>query len=104
MSWWTSLRDLTEKALTLGFYDPQKNRDAEREQRNLVNSQIQAYQEQTNLAKQQTEEARQQTSAEKRRVEEKQIRALRRNYRSQGTGLLGVGNPASDDMNSKLGA
>ena len=75
----------------------------QREQRNMVNDQIKAYQDQTALTRQQLDEARSATQAEKRRVEEKQIRALRRNYRSQGAGLLGVGSPASQDMNSKLG-
>lgn len=74
-----------------------------REQDRLVNDQIKAYQDQTALARQQLDEARAATAAEKRRVEEKQIRALRRNYRSASVGLLGVGSPASQDMTSKLG-
>jgi hypothetical protein len=103
MSWWTDLRDTVEYVGTAGMYDPKKSRQNDRDQRDMVNSQIKAYQDQTNLAKQQLDEARKSTEAEKRRVEEKQIRSLRRNYRSQGAGLLGVGNPASQDMNSQLG-
>lgn len=103
MSWWTDIRDKAENIATLGFYDPEKSRQADRDQRNLVNAQIKAYQEQTNIEKQQLDEARNATQVEKRRVEEKQIRALRRNYRAQGAGLLGVGTSGSDDMNQKLG-
>lgn len=103
MSWWTDFRDTVENVVTLGAYDPWKSRENDRDQRNMVNAQIKAYQDQTNLAKQQLDEARNQTNAEKRRIEEKQIRSLRRNYRAQGAGMLGVGGSASDDMNSKLG-
>jgi len=74
-----------------------------REQQNAVNAQIKAYQDQTAMARQQLDEARDATNAEKRRVNEKQIRALRRNYRAQGAGLLGVGEPANQDMDAKLG-
>jgi hypothetical protein len=103
MSWWTDLRDTVEYVGTAGMYDPWKSRQNDRDQRNMVNAQIKAYQDQTAMAKQQLDEARQATQAEKRRVEEKQIRALRRNYRAQGAGMLGVGSSASDDMNQKLG-
>ena len=103
MSWWTDLRDTVEYVGTAGLYDPKKSRQADRDQRDMVNAQIKAYQDQTALARQQLDEARSQTQAEKRRVEEKQIRALRRNYRAQGAGMLGVGSPASQDMTDKLG-
>ena len=103
MSWWTDLRDTVEYIGTAGMYDPKKSRQAERDQRNMVNAQIKAYQDQTALARQQLDEARAATQAEKRRVEEKQIRSLRRNQRAQGVGLLGVGQPATQDMNSNLG-
>ena len=103
MSWWTDLRDTWEYVATGTLYDPGKSRQNDRDQRNLVNSQIKAYQDQTALAKQQLDESRAATQAEKRRVEEKQIRALRRNYRSNGAGMLGVGNSASQDMDSQLG-
>lgn len=105
MSWWTDVRDTFEKVATFGAYDPWKSRQADRDQRDMVNAQIKAYQDQTALAKQQLDEARAQTDAEKRRVNEKQIRTLRRNYRAQGAsaGLLGVGQPANGDMDAKLG-
>lgn len=103
MSWWTDFRDEAIHIGTAGMYDPKRARQQERDQRNAVNAQIKAYQDQTNLARQQLDEARAATQAEKRRVEEKQIRALRRNYRSQGAGMLGVGSSATDDMNSRLG-
>lgn len=74
-----------------------------RTQAQAVQDQIKAYQDQTALAKQQLDQARTATETEKRRVEEKQIRALRSNYRAQSSGLLGVGQPASSDMNSQLG-
>lgn len=103
MSWWTDLRDTFEKVATGGLYDPWKSRQAERDQRDMINAQIKAYQDQTALERSRLDEARAATQAEKRRVEEKQIRTLRRNYRSQGIGMLGVGSPAADDMNAKLG-
>ena len=103
MSWWTDLRDTVEYVGTAGMYDPGKSRQNDRDQRNMVNAQIKAYQDQTNLAKQQLDEARNATQAEKRRVEEKQIRSLRRNYRSSGAGMLGVGASQTNDMNSTLG-
>lgn len=103
MSWWTDVRDTWEKVSTLGMYDPWKSRQNDRDQRDMVNAQIKAYQDQTALAKSQLDEARNATDAEKRRVNEKQIRTLRRNYRAQGAGLLGVGQPANQDMDAKLG-
>lgn len=103
MSWWTDVRDTWEKVSTLGMYDPAKSRQNDRDQRDMVNAQIKAYQDQTAMARQQLDEARNATDAEKRRVNEKQIRTLRRNYRAQGAGLLGVGQPASQDMDAKLG-
>lgn len=103
MSWWTDIRDTGVEVATLGMYSPRDARHKEAEARYAINSQIKAYNEQTALARQQLNEARAQTNAEKRRVNEKQIRSLRRNYRAQGAGLLGVGNPATEDMGSKLG-
>ena len=105
MSWWTDLRDTVEYVGTAGMYDPWKSRQNDRDQRDMVNAQIKAYQDQTALARQQLDEARSATDAEKRRVNEKQIRTLRRNYRAQGAsaGLLGVGQPANGDMDAKLG-
>ena len=97
MSWWTNIRDTWTKVSSLGLYDRERDLD----QRRLVNSQIKAYQDQTNLAKQQLDESRKSTEAQSRRVQEKQIRSLRRNYRAQG--LLGVGNPATQDMSNQLG-
>jgi hypothetical protein len=103
MSWWTDLRDTVENVATFGMYDPWKSRQNDRDQRDMVNAQIKAYQDQTALARQQLDEARAATDAEKRRVNEKQIRTLRRNYRAQGAGLLGQGQPANQDMDTKLG-
>jgi hypothetical protein len=103
MSWWTDLRDNVEYVATGTLYDPKKSRQNDRDQRDMVNAQIKAYQDQTAMARQQLDEARAATDAEKRRVNEKQIRALRRNYRAQGAGMLGVGQPANQDMDAKLG-
>jgi len=97
MSFWTKVRDTWTNVSSLGLY----NREKDLEQARLVNSQIKAYQDQTNLAKQQLDQSRKSTEAESRRVQEKQIRSLRRNYRVQG--LLGVGNPATQDMSNQLG-
>jgi hypothetical protein len=105
MSWFTDLRDNFIKFQTVGLYDPKSRRHAESDQRHLIEEQMRAYKEQTELTRKSLEEARTQRDVEKRRVQEKQIRSLRRNYRasSGGGGMLGVGQPASEDMNNKLG-
>lgn len=104
MSWWTDLRDKAEKVATLGFYDPEKSRNQEREQRKLINDQISSYKEQTNLARQQLNQTRESTNAENRRIQEKQIRSLRRTYKAQNAiGMLGQGQPAIPDIEQKLG-
>lgn len=103
MSWWTDLRDTVEKVATFGAYDPQRIRQNERDQRDLINTQIKAYQDQTAITRQQLNQSREATEFEKRRVNEKQIRSLRRNYRASGSGFLGVGQPANQDMDAKLG-
>lgn len=103
MSWWTKTRDKYIKVASAGAYDPAKSREMERQQRYMINDQISAYKEQTNLAREQLNETRNQTDVERRRVQEKQIRSLRRSYRATGLGLLGTGEPASPDMNTKLG-
>ena len=103
MSLWTSFRDAVVENTTGGLYSPREARHKEAESRYAVNAQIKAYNDQTALAKQQLDETRAQTLAEKRRVNEKQIRTLRRNNRAQSVGLLGVGTPATEDMNGKLG-
>ena len=103
MSWWTDVRDTFENVATGGLYDPWKSRQNDRDQRDMVNAQIKAYQDQTAVARDQLNQARDATAAEKRRVNEKQIRTLRRNYRASGAGLLGVGQPANQDVDTKLG-
>jgi len=103
MSLWTHYRDASEKILTFGLYDPKKSREQDRQQRQVVNDQIAAYKEQTALAKQELDETRAQTETERRRVQEKQIRSLRRNYRAASIGMLGQGQPATQDMDTKLG-
>lgn len=70
--------------------------------RRMMNEQMKAYKNQTELTRKELERTRGEADAQKRRIQEKQIRALRRNYRPQG--LLGVGEPASSDMSSSLGA
>lgn len=102
MSFWTSIRDTVEKVGTLGLYDPERRRQ-ERDQRKMINNQINAYKEQTALTRQQLNETRAETAVEKRSIQEKQIRSLRRNYRAQGAGMLGQGQAAEQDMNNKLG-
>jgi hypothetical protein len=102
MSFWTSLRDTFETVVTLGVYNPARNR-MEDQQRRAVNDQIKAYREQTELTQKQIDETRNQANSEKRRVQEKQIRSLRRNYSAAGGGMLGVGSAAAPDMNQKLG-
>lgn len=95
--------DKVIKTATLGIIDPKKNRDREREAQRAINAQVKAYRDQTELARQELERTRGEQDIEKRRVQEKQIRSLRRNYRAQGIGMLGLGQPAANDMASRLG-
>lgn len=103
MSLWTRFRDKTVKTATLGMYDPEKIRHNQADQRHLINEQIKSYQEQTQLTKDELNRVQTEKDAEKRRVEEKQIRALRRNYRASSAGLLGQGEPATEDTSNQLG-
>jgi hypothetical protein len=76
----------------------EKSRQA---QQQMMNEQMKAYKEQTELTRQSLNEKRNAEQVQKRRIEEKQIRALRRNYSSQG--FLGGSGSSQPDMNSKLG-
>lgn len=99
MSLWTDIRDFGERVVTLGAYNPEASREADR----AVAAQMAAYKQQTALTQQQLNNTRNQEIAEKRQVEQKQIRALRGTYRPAGTGLLGVGAQPNQDMSSNLG-
>lgn len=77
--------------------------DEKRASNKLIADQVNAYKEQTELTRAQIAETKAQTDTEKRRVQEKQIRSLRRTSRSQGASLLGQGDSANQDMNTKLG-
>lgn len=77
--------------------------DDMRKQNQMISDQMEAYKRQTEITRKATEDARAQQDVEQRRVQQKQIRSLRSNYRAQGAGMLGNGQPASDDMNTKLG-
>lgn len=101
MSWWTNFRDETINSLTLGMYNPRESRHQEAEARYMMNDQMKQYKEQTELTKQELNRAREEKDAEKRRIEEKQIRTLRRNYRTSG--ILGGAANSQPDMNDKLG-
>lgn len=103
MSFWTDIRDAYEQFQTAGVYNPQASRQNERDQRGLIQGQIKAYQDQTALTRQQLDQTRNEQNVEKRRIQEKQIRSLRGTYRAQNAGMLGVGQPATNDMNTKLG-
>jgi hypothetical protein len=103
MSLWTDIRDTWENVATLGLYNPKDARQKERDQRDMINDQIKAYKDQTELTRQQIDATRAQTDVAKRQIQEKQIRALRRNYRTAASGLLGVGASSSQDMNTNLG-
>lgn len=72
-----------------------------RMQQQAMNDQIKAYKDQTELTRKELASKKDQAISEKRRVEEKQIRALRRNYRSQG--FLGGEASTQTDMNNQLG-
>lgn len=73
---------------------------------NEAANQLEEKKHEMEITKKQTELARQQKAegdVQKRRIQEKQIRSLRRNYRGRGLGMLGVGQPAAEDMNNTLG-
>lgn len=73
----------------------------------LFGGAIKKYKDETEINRKQLEDAKNQLAAEQRRVQEKQINHLRRNYRpsyiSVSPGNLGIGQPASEDINTKLG-
>ena len=72
-----------------------QRRDAQR----LMNEQMKAYRQQTEITRQEIARKRDSEAVEKRRVEEKQIRSLRRNYRSQS--LMGTADMGQADMSPK---
>ena|SRR5205814_2369501 len=108
MSWWTDLRDFAEGSISkqegiVGRAMGIPSADDKRKQQQQIADQVKAYKDQTNLANQQLVDSRNATDVQNRLIQEKQIRSLRRNYRSQGVGMLGVGQPANQDMNTSLG-
>ncbi len=105
MSLWTTIRNIAESPITAttGIIGGILGNDDLKNQNKMVNDQIKAYKEQTALTRQQLDQTRAAQEVEKRRIQEKQIRSLRSNYRPAG-GLLGVGNPATNDMTNQLGA
>jgi hypothetical protein len=72
-----------------------------KKQKEAMNAQIKSYREQTNLANAEIARVKDSEQVEKRRIEEKQIRALRRNYRSQG--FLGTSQEEQVGMSQQLG-
>lgn len=104
MSLWTKIRDTLIKTGTAGLIDPERARQAERQQKELIAQQMRAYREQTELTRQEIDRVRGEENTEKRRIQEKQIRSLRRSQRAQGIGMLGIGEPAAGDMSNKLGS
>lgn len=101
MSFWGNLWDKTTDALhtVTGIPTADEKRNAQKAMRDQVN----AYKQQTELTRNEINRKQTEEKAEKRRVEEKQIRSLRRNYRSNS--LLGSGSntSSSNDMTQKLG-
>lgn len=75
--------------------------DQTRNQQKMMNDQIKAYREQTAITKQELAQKKGAEVAEKRRIEEKQIRSLRRNYRSPS--FLGGSDSGQAGMSSTLG-
>jgi len=91
----------TKKVLHITPTNAQKR--ANEETNRQISDQIGAYKEQTELTRNQLNEARASQETEQRRIQEKQIRALRRSSRAAGAGMLGVGQPATQDIGTKLG-
>jgi hypothetical protein len=125
MSWWTKIRNGLEfgalaaggaivggpagaaagAAIALGT-NKSSRKDlglnfGEDKDMNLINDQIKAYKDQTELSRAELNKTRNEQAIEKRRIQEKQIRSLRRNYRS--TGILGTVQTTPPDMSDKLG-
>jgi len=89
-------KDVAQKAT--GY----KNASDKRQATGLMNEQIKAYKDQSEITRQEADAKRDEGIAEKRKVDEKQIRALRRSYRTQG--FLGAANNSGQaDMDAKLG-
>lgn len=101
MSWWTNLRDTAVEVGSAGMYSPRESRHKEAEARYAMNDQMKMYKEQTEITKQEIARKQNEEAVEKRRIEEKQIRTLRRNYRSSG--ILGGAASTQPDMNQQLG-
>jgi len=106
MSWWTDFRDSAESVMEgkpFGVAQPYMDKQAQQQKdaRNAMNAQVEAYNKQTELTKQMLDQTRNQEAVEKRRIEEKQIRSLRRNYGAQSS--LGGGSTDQSDMSSQLG-
>ena len=85
-----------------GYEAYQGMQDDKRQAQNMMNEQIKAYREQTELTRNELANKANEQVGQKRRIEEKQIRALRKSYRSGGA-LLGTQQTNQMDMNSKLG-
>ncbi len=114
MSWWTKARDAIESPfkkvedISGGLFNKITGRPSAaqtRAQQQQITDQVKAYQDQTALEKQQLDDARASQDVEKRRIQEKQIRNMRRSYSAPraGSGLLGQGQPVTQDINQQLG-
>lgn len=75
--------------------------DEKRNAQRMMNDQVKAYRDQTEITRKEIDRKKGEELAEKRRVEEKQVRSLRRNYRTQG--MLGGGQSDQSGMSSQLG-
>jgi hypothetical protein len=119
MSWWTKIRNTVESPIKwiqnesggiwnkiTGRPSAAQTRVQQQQIENQVKDQVKAYQDQTNLERQELADARNAQDVQKRQIQEKQIRSMRRSYsapRSGSGGLLGQGQPVSDDVNTQLG-
>lgn len=125
MSWWTKIRDVGEGVLTGGIaglwnknignwegslfnkVTGRPNAAQQRAQQQQIQDQVKAYQDQTNLERKQIDDARSAEESQKRLIQQKQIRNLRRSYRAPGStagvGMLGQGQPPTEDTSKQLG-
>lgn len=99
------LGDIWDKATDFGHWVTGTPTAAERrEQKSMMEGQLNAYKEQTELTRAEIARKRKEEMAEKRRVNEKQIRMIRRGH-SRSPGLLGSSDTQSTQagMSEKLG-
>jgi hypothetical protein len=116
MSWWTDIRDFAlhpidtvtkEVNAVKNIFRPAVDTSSQdaliAQQNKQISDAVDAYKKQTAITNQQLADAKNAADAAQRQINEKQIRTLRHNYVAPSGGILGVGQPATNDTTSQLG-